>query len=554
MCGLAQLESERFLARESRATGGRLRGEGCCGEKVSAIRSRHRAALSRSRLQVDRMVTAREAESSLRGVQLDGTRCRELRRQQGLTQERLAETSRGPEAISLATVKRAERGATIDLVSASALARLLKVELEELTLAPTRASESTGDEHDTTRELPRSVAIAVLPFEALTDSAETGAPADYFCDGLMDDLVCRLGGWWFPVISRASTARYRGRRVDPCDAAAQLDARYIVSGTLRQHSGRVRITVELTNAERKSVLWTGQVNGAGNDILDLQAEMSVALSSHLGGRILDDAATNALAAESGRDSDAWNTALRGAWHYYRNTPQDTGRAREYLTAALRQEPRLRCAYYWLCMTYQQELLHQWSRAPRQTLDQLVGCAREFRKRYPHDPYMHTAEAYAFVYSGQRDAAHFALEEAIGAEPNITPARALYGQVLAMENRPEQAISQLQTALALSPLDPRTHAFKTGLALSYFVAGRYEETIKWAQLAIADSEEFGLAHATLACGRAYLGDRDGAKRALEKMQRLASPESNQIMSLLMAATDPGLRERFLHGLELAGLQT
>lgn len=500
---------------------------------------------------MDSVSKARERASApyCRGIRLDGTRCRELRRVRGLTQEQLADAARGPGAISLATIKRAEAGAMIDLTSATALAKLLATDVTRLT--PAGVTEASPSIAAGAQSSPRSLAIAVMPFEALDDAARSQPAPDYFCDGLVDDLLCRLGTFWFPVISRASTLRYRGRAVVPLEAAAELRARYVVAGTVRRRQGRVRVNVELTNAETQLLVWTGQVNGAGEDILRLQDEMSTALSSHLGGRILGDAIASAPA--RGEDTDAWDLSLRGAWHFYRSTPADNAAARQCLLDALRRDPRLRCAHYWLCMTHQHDVMNHWTQAPRQSLETMVECVREFRRWHPHDPYMNTAAAYAFVYTGERATAMTALENAIGAEPNIAAARSLYGQVLAMANRPDEAIIQLRSAIELSPFDPRVHAFKTGVALAHFVAGRYQESVEWSQQALVDCDDFGMAHATLACALAHGGDRAGAARSAQRMGDLASPAGNQALSVLMSSTEPEIRERFMHGLYLAGVR-
>jgi TolB-like protein len=91
-------------------------------------------------------------------------------------------------------------------------------------------------------------AIAVLPFE----TAEGDGDAEYLADGVTEDLVMDLAMWHqFPVIARNSTFTYKGRIVEPVLVGTELGAEYLVVGSLRRLGERVRISVQLLDAEAK---------------------------------------------------------------------------------------------------------------------------------------------------------------------------------------------------------------------------------------------------------------------------------------------------------------
>ena len=90
--------------------------------------------------------------------------------------------------------------------------------------------------------------IAVLPFQNMSGDAEQ----DYFCDGLVEDLITalsKLAG--LRVIARNSSFVYKGRSVDVREAAQQLGVRYVLEGSVRKSGGRIRVTAQLIDVNRR---------------------------------------------------------------------------------------------------------------------------------------------------------------------------------------------------------------------------------------------------------------------------------------------------------------
>src|SRR5262245_39807788 len=122
-----------------------------------------------------------------RTIMILGQRCRELRLSQGLSREALAGLSSGRDALSVATIKRAEAGRAIYPGSATALARTLGVPLTELLIGSDAKSETSLDVVSASQS-----AIAVMPFEAIGGDPET----THFAEGLAADIIHRLGAFW----------------------------------------------------------------------------------------------------------------------------------------------------------------------------------------------------------------------------------------------------------------------------------------------------------------------------------------------------------------------
>ena len=109
--------------------------------------------------------------------------------------------------------------------------------------AASAPSVIANNEQETEASKPPT--IAVLPFLNLSNDPEQ----DYFADGISEDIISNLSSWrTFPVISRNSSFSYRSTEKKSSEIAAELDARYMVEGSVRKGGNKVRVTVSLLDA------------------------------------------------------------------------------------------------------------------------------------------------------------------------------------------------------------------------------------------------------------------------------------------------------------------
>src|SRR5262245_24094651 len=105
------------------------------------------------------------------------------------------------------------------------------------------ASQSSGA---TVAARPLSRSIAVLPFLNMSSDPEQ----EYFADGMVEEIIAGLSRVkWLLVIARNSSSVYKGKAIDVKQVARELGVRYVVEGSVRKAGHRVRITVQLVEAE-----------------------------------------------------------------------------------------------------------------------------------------------------------------------------------------------------------------------------------------------------------------------------------------------------------------
>src|SRR5205085_8112618 len=93
--------------------------------------------------------------------------------------------------------------------------------------------------------LPGKPSVAVLPFQNMSGDPEQ----EYFADGMVEDIITALSRFQnLFVIARNSSFTYKGRAVDVKQVGRELGVRYVLEGSVRKGSGRLRITGQLIEA------------------------------------------------------------------------------------------------------------------------------------------------------------------------------------------------------------------------------------------------------------------------------------------------------------------
>ena len=134
-------------------------------------------------------------------------------------------------------------------------------------------SESPGRESRNAESLPgqhRTAIVGVLPFANLSDSAD-----EYFSDGLTEDLIHALSlQSFYRVLSRNSTFAFKGKSLSTRLIAREIDATYLIQGSVRRAGTKIRVTAELIAPENGEQLWAGRYDRDIGDLFAMQDEIT----------------------------------------------------------------------------------------------------------------------------------------------------------------------------------------------------------------------------------------------------------------------------------------
>jgi adenylate cyclase len=131
--------------------------------------------------------------------------------------------------------------------------------------------------------LPDKPSIAVLPFENMSGDPEQ----EYFADGMVEEIITALSRFKLLfVIARNSSFAFKGRAVDVKEVGRRLGVRYVLEGSVRKSSGKVRITGQLIDAITGAHIWADRFERDMTDVFALQDEVTVAVVSAIQPKLL----------------------------------------------------------------------------------------------------------------------------------------------------------------------------------------------------------------------------------------------------------------------------
>src|SRR6516165_5618449 len=131
--------------------------------------------------------------------------------------------------------------------------------------------------------LPDKPSIAVLPFVNMSEDPGQ----EYFADGMVEEIITALSRFkWLFVIARNSSFTFKGRAVDIKEVRRRLGVRYVLEGSVRKASGKVRITGQLIDAVSRTHIWADRFERDLTDVFALQDEVTVAVVSAIQPKLL----------------------------------------------------------------------------------------------------------------------------------------------------------------------------------------------------------------------------------------------------------------------------
>ncbi len=340
---------------------------------------------------------------------------------------------------------------------------------------PTSAAMTTGLRRpslvDTSAHLPiKDLSVVVLPFRF-----QGGDPAEsWFADGLTEDITTNLSRFHdFFVIARMSAYAFAARMTGPANAVRELGVRYVVTGSVRKAGNRLRIAIELLDAERGRLIWGERYDRPLDEIFAVQDEINRL--------IVSGAAVHIEASERERirqlppaDLRAYGFVLEGQQHIFRYTRDENREARLLYEAALEVDPRYARALAAKSRTLNIDWRYNWTDLRDQALEKALELALGAVAIDPGDARGFGELGFAHLYRKEHDAAISAYERALSLNPNDADLMSDMADALAHAHRSEEAIALLNNAMRLNPFYPDQYLWHLGGA--YFNLKRYEEAI------------------------------------------------------------------------------
>lgn len=346
--------------------------------------------------------------------------------------------------------------------------------------------------------------IFVHPFANMSGDAEQ----EFFADGLTEDIVTELSRFHeLFVISRNSSFKYKGKPLEVQKVAREMSVHYVVEGSVRKAGNRVRITVQLIDAETDRHLWAERYDRELADIFAVQDEVTAAIASVVAGRI--EAASHDRASRKPTENmAAYECVAAAKTLHHRSTREANLKAMELIERAIALDPKYAHAHAWKACIVGQQLTYGWCDADAglRTIEEEAITAAALDD---NDSDVHRILAALRLRQNQHEQAAYHQSRALSLNPNDDLVVVQHGELATWLGQAEEGIEWIRKAMRLNPFHPAR--FWHHLARALFVARRYAEAAE-ALSRIASPDEFHLAF--LAACHAMAGD---TARATEQAQ-------------------------------------
>jgi TolB-like protein len=394
--------------------------------------------------------------------------------------------------------------------------------------------------------------IAVLPFELPGRN-----PDDlHVADGLAVDLSTELSR--FADLAVIAQASVREHAQSGKDKPRQLDADYLVRGSLRRAEHRIRITASLVHAADGTMLWSEHFDRDVGEIFALQDDIVRRIVAVLAARVQAFEMEKTLQ-KPAIDYEAYDLFLKARFLQQGSSMDGVLAARALLLEAIAREPGFASAYAELSLGYVTEYESDWSKDQDVAGREALAMAARAVAIDPTNSNAHRALAAAQFYCNSNfDAAKAHADMALMQNPNDQWTMCLLGLALTCNGQVAEGLSYSAESFKLNPLVPDTCLY--ALALGAYLEGNFADAVNgFARI----SRSYDEVLACLAAALWNLGRHDTAQAAMQrfmtlkrkKMAQYPGDDAEQWRSYflrLMPIGDPASLEKLFQGFRNAGL--
>jgi adenylate cyclase len=396
--------------------------------------------------------------------------------------------------------------------------------------------------------LPDKLSIAVLPFDNLSGDPEQV----YFVDGIVDDIITELSRFpYIFVIARTTSFTFKGKSIDIRQVGRELGVRYVLEGSVRRISDRVRITAQLIETTTGNHIWAERYDSNLEDIFSVQDEITSQVVGSIHPEVLS-AEMRRARQKPAESLDVWNYAVRARWHVLRLTREDNAEAKRLFGKALEVEPNYVPALAFLVYCHICDVLFGWSQAPPQSITEARRLARQAASLDENDPWVQCGLGLTEFIAKDPDTAIAHYRKAIELNPNFALAYGYLSLQLAYAGEAEAAIEAGHKAIRLSPRDPELFHFHTAISTAHFVDEHYTEAIMWANKVMAERPESPAWRRVLAASLVQLGQIEEARRAMEGLLSITPGLTATLLRNIVYFKRPEDFDRYIDALRKAGL--
>ncbi len=404
-------------------------------------------------------------------------------------------------------------------------------------------------------EIPKPVpgsdkpGIAILPF----DNLNRGQDEDYLADGIAEDIIIALSkNRWLTVVARNSSFAFRNSADNIKSIGEQLAVSYVVTGSVRKAGSRVRITVQVVDAQSEKNVWTERFDRDLVDIFELQDEITELMCSRIESELGLSEQKKAKTRPK-KNRGAWDLYQLGVAEFYKFTAEANLKCQELLRQSLVLDPEFASAHSRLAYSIVLSMVYFDVLPDNDLMNEALDFANQAIRLDDQDANGYFTIGRVHLARCEYNQGIEALQHAIELNPCMAVTYCGLGDSLAYEGRLDEAIEQFEIAIRLSPHDPFRWAFFSYRSLAHLFRGEFDDAVGWARksLQVPNAQYWARAHLVTALG--HLGaDKQAivAVKELKKVKPEFSIEFARTHLFYLKRSDQ--LETYIDGLKKAGI--
>ncbi|KGT76241.1 adenylate cyclase [Bradyrhizobium japonicum] len=394
------------------------------------------------------------------------------------------------------------------------------------------------------------LSLVVLPF------ANFGGDPDqeHFVDGVTESLttdLSRINGAL--VIARNTAFTFKGKAIDIKKLGRELNVRYVLEGSVQRGGNRLRVNVQLIDAETGNHLWAERFDKPVADLFDMQDEIVSRLANALDAELT---AAEARRAERSLHPDAMDLVFQGrAWYNKGLTPDHMARARDFFERALALDPESIEAMVGLAMVDVAVGATIMTDDFSARFAAAEACSTKVLSLAPNHAGAHLTLGIVQMFTKRLAQSIVECEQALAADRNSAAAHAAIGYAKYLLGRGAETEAHINEAFRLSPRDTLAHRWMVWVGLAKVQLNKDTEAILWLRRGLDTNRNYSAAHFVVAAVLAQLGELDNARAAVKDGLALDPSFTIRRLRSIVWSDNPTYvagRERFIEGMRLAGV--
>lgn len=319
--------------------------------------------------------------------------------------------------------------------------------------------------------------IAVLPFRQIGESEAFRAIADAVPSELISSLS-RLR--WLKVVARGSTFRFRDDTPNMDSIRTALGASYCLTGDVEIFGANLVLSVELVDTRDSHIVWGDRLSGKIDDVHQMRTDIVNLVTSAMELHISLNEADRARL-RSPESLDAWSLYHLGLRHMYRFNASDNAIAADHFARAVKLDPGFARAHAARSFTSFQSAFVNYRSDRIVEIENARRYAEKCLELDPMDPFGNFNYGRSYWLLNDHESGQTFLERSVGLSPSFSHGMYAHAFTNLMAGRGAQAISELETAISLSPLDPFLYAMQTAKGFSLLHTGDLGQACQWADI-------------------------------------------------------------------------